>query len=373
MMKISKSKNTLIIIIFLFSISIVLFGMMLKLNSFPQNNENRKLAELPSFKLEIKLLRNYPNNIINYFNDHFAFRNTFVRLNFLIRHNLFRESPSRQVVLGKNGWLFYSKEDSIEDYRGITHFDDNTLQNLANSYENKRKFLSMRGIKYILVLAPNKETIYGEWMPDYLYKISNRNGLDEFADYLTKHTSVDIIDVRKTLFDNKMREQLFLKTSSSWNDYAAFLAYREIMTLISQWFPEAHAYSLNEYNIQREEIRGSDLAEMIGGADFIKEKDIFLIPKEPRKARKVDYNTSGNYKDSFGMKMENYNMPRVIIFRDCFFDKIIPFLSEHFEYSKYYWQSWNPDTPIAEMIITVRPDIVIEEKVQRFLKLPKNP
>jgi hypothetical protein len=347
--------------------------MLLKLDRVTQNTENRELAGLPSLKFHIEILRKYPKNFTNYFNDHFGFRNTFVVMNFFIRHNILRESPSKLVILGKNGWLFYASDRAIEDYRGVTHFDEKSLQDLANAYEMKRKILSKHGIRYMLVLAPNKETIYGEWMPSYLNKIRNRSGMDEITDYLKKNTKVDIIDLRKTLIDNKNREQLYSKTWSSWNDYAAFLAYQEIMKPVSQWFPEAQATTWQEFIIKREENRGGDLAEMMGGVDFFKEQNVILVPNKPRKARKVDQDPSATYRDPVALKQESNGLPRVIVFRDCSFDKIIPFLSENFQYSRYYWQSWNPDTPIEEMINTVRPDIVIEEKVERFLKFPKSP
>lgn len=363
----------MVVAIFILSISGVLIGMVLKLDRLPQHTENRKLAEIPSLKFDIEILRKYPINLKNYFNDHFCFRNTFVKMNFLIRHNIFHESPSRLVLLGKNGWYFLTDDRAIEDYRGITHFEEETLQGLAKSYENKREYLLKKGIRYILVLAPNKETIYGEWMPDYLFKIRNRSGLDEVTEYIKKNTSVDIIDLRITLFENKMREQLYLKTSSHWNEYAAFLAYREIMKPVSQWFPEAKADSLEEFTIKREEIRGSELTEMMGGADFFREQNVLLVPKKPRKARKVDFHPSGTYKDPFAMELESTYLPRVVVFRDCFFDNVIPYISEHTQYTKYYWQSWNPDTPIEDIINTVRPDIVIEEKIERFLKYPKSP
>ena len=372
-MKLSTNMNIFVVIIFFLSISIVSIGMVLKLDRLPQNAENRKLAELPSIKFEVNALELYPKKFTDYFNDHFGFRNTFVVMNFFIRHNILRESPSSQVILGKNGWLFYTNDRAIEDYRGITYFDDEKLKAIARSYENKREWLSKKGIKYLLVFAPNKSTIYGEFMPDSYFKIRNRSGMDEIVDYIMKDTNVNIIDLRKTLLDNKIREQLYLKTSSHWNNYAGFLAYREIMKPVSKWFPDRKADSLQGFSIKREEIRGGDLAEMMGGGDYFREQEVTLIPKKPRKTRKVDYNPSGTYRDPFAMKQGNNDLPRVIVFRDCFFDEIIPFFSENFQYSRYYWQSWNPDTPIAEMINSDRPDIVIEEKIERFLKLPKSP
>src|SRR3989337_2842417 len=135
-MKSSTNKNIMVVFIFFLSISGVLIGMGLKLDRLPQNTEKRKLAELPSLKFDIEILRKYPINLTKYFNDHFCFRNTFVAMNFLIRHNIFNESPSSKVLLGKNGWLFLTVDRAIEDYLGITYFEDETLQGIAKSHEN---------------------------------------------------------------------------------------------------------------------------------------------------------------------------------------------------------------------------------------------
>ena len=68
------------------------------------------------------------------------------------------------------------------------------------------------------------------------------------------------------------------------------------------------------------------------------------------------------------MEQEDPGLPRALVFRDSFLTAVIPFLSENFQYSKYYWNNWDADTPIAEMIASVRPDIVIEEVVERLIK-----
>lgn len=371
-MRKSISRDIIVVMIFFVSISVPILGMVFNLDYLPKHNENRELAKFPSFKLEIKVLRSYSKDFTKYFNDYFGFRSAFLRLNFLIRHNLFRESPSRKVVVGKDDWLFYTGEGSIEDYRGITHFDDKTLRALANSYELKREWLSNKGIRYLLVLVPNKETIYGEWMPDYLYKIRNRSGLDEFIDYMKIHTKLDIIDLRKIFLENKTRERLYHKTGTHWNDYGAFLAYQEIMKPISKWFPKAQANPLTEYSIKRKEVEGSDLAVVIGGVDFLTEQIITLEPYKQKKAKIADFNPSWTYKNKYqkpyAMEQEDIYLPRVLVFHDSFFTTIVQYLAEKSQYSVYTWQSWNKDTPITEMININRPDIVIEEKAERFLK-----
>lgn len=374
-MKRSFDPDRFIIIVFALLISLGIVGALLVSEKEPLNVENRKLAEYPQMPKGIDSLKRYPSDLKNYFNDHFGFRNAFIKMNFYIRYKIMRESPTNRVVLGKNDWLFYTNDRAMDDYRGITRFDDGKLEEIAKIYQDKKDYLAKKGIRYLLVLVPNKETIYGEWMPDSMYKIRTRSGMDEITEYLEKNTSVDFLDLRDVLLENKGKEQLFLKTSSNWNDYGAFLGYQEIMKIVSEWFPEARPDSLSGFRVVRREVPGDDLARMMGGAHHFREQDIFLVPAEARKARKIYTDTGApiTYKTYFAMIQDRDDLPRALVFRDCFFDKIIPFLSEKFEYSKYYYQSWNPDTPMDKMIGKIRPDIVIEEKVERFLKYAESP
>jgi hypothetical protein len=56
---------------------------------------------------------------------------------------------------------------------------------------------------------------------------------------------------------------------------------------------------------------------------------------------------------------------RAVVFRDSFFSRIEPFLSENFQQVLYLWQSF--DQKIVERLINnFHPDLVIEEKVERF-------
>jgi hypothetical protein len=84
---------------------------------------------------------------------------------------------------------------------------------------------------------------------------------------------------------------------------------------------------------------------MIGGSVFLKEERIYLLPHKQRKARKVEINTS--FKEPFAMEQEDPGLPRALVFRDSFLTAVIPFLSENFQYVKYYWNNWDADTPIA--------------------------
>jgi hypothetical protein len=63
------------------------------------------------------------------------------------------------------------------------------------------------------------------------------------------------------------------------------------------------------------------------------------------------------------------NLPLALVFRDSFFDGIMPFFSEQFQYVKYFRRHWYESIPIASLVETVQPDVVIEEFAERRIKM----
>jgi alginate O-acetyltransferase complex protein AlgJ len=157
----------------------------------------------------------------NYFNDNFGLRNALLRLNSIIKYDLLGVSPNPQVIIGKNGWLFYNAEREIEDYRALTQYDAATILAWAKTLEMKRIWLKSQGVQYFFVVAPNKSTIYSEFLPDEYTKVRKKTFIDELVECVEKNTGVTIIDLRPVLLAAKSKELLYLRTDTHWNEYGA--------------------------------------------------------------------------------------------------------------------------------------------------------
>src|SRR5579863_928289 len=68
------------------------------------------------------------NGLNLYIHDHFGFRGWFVTLNGLLRAKLFRTSTSPNVIIGKQGFLFYAGDGSLEGYMGTNPMPDCELE-----------------------------------------------------------------------------------------------------------------------------------------------------------------------------------------------------------------------------------------------------
>ncbi len=192
-------KNIIYISLFLMVITVPLILMPFKLDKNANLNENRKLAKRPCVSFYPQLLQKFPQEYTTYFNDNFGLRTTCLKLNFIIKYYLFNTSTSQSVIFGNDGWLFSAMDQEDEDYRGITNYNKQMLENLAFSLESKRVWLEKRGIKYLYIIAPNKTTIYGEFVPTSYNKIRSNDSLDDVVNFLKLHTKVNIIDLRPIL------------------------------------------------------------------------------------------------------------------------------------------------------------------------------
>jgi alginate O-acetyltransferase complex protein AlgJ len=355
-------KESIIVLLFLLGILLPVSGMWLKLDRFKQLNENRQLAKPPPLGFTTEFRSSYTR----YFNDHFGFRSLLVRANFIFRYVSLGISPSNQVIFGKDGWLFYTGEGEIEDFRGITKYDAKTLEKWAKTLEMKRIWLEERGIRYLFVVPPNKSSIYGEFLPDPYNRVRESNALDELFEYLKKHTRVKVVDFRQALLAAKSKERVYHRTNTHWNEYGAFIAYRQIMKPVVQWFPSLRIQTIDDYLIEKKIGGGGDLADLIGGTEFIKEEYINLKPLDNNSLKIEDIDDIT--KSPITFEQNDSSFPRALIFRDSFFSSVAPFLAGHFQHSKYYWQNWNTSTPIEEIVSSQKPDIVIEEITERLVK-----
>ncbi len=346
--------------LFLLAVFLPVSDMWLTLDRSKQLNEHRQLAKPP----QLRFSGEFPSAYTQYFNDHFGFRNSLVRANFIIRYYCLGISPSSNVILGKSGWLFH--DEDIEYYRGITKYDAATLDEWARILEMKRFWLEQRGIRYLFVVAPNKSSIYGEFLPDSYNRVRERTALDDLIDCLSRHTKVEVVDLRQALLAAKTKARLYYKTDTHWNEYGAFIAYRQIMKPIVRWFPSLKIQTVDDYRLEINIRGGGDLAGMMGGAEFIKDDYIMLRPLNNHSLQIEDIDIATKSPVTF--KQNDLSLPRALVFRDSFFSSVAPLFARHFQYSGYYWQRVKTSTPIDEIVSSQKPDIVIDENVERYVK-----
>lgn len=364
---------------------IVLFAPPLKMtvtkNAGISIAEQRKLVSFPELELTKESIEQFPNGFEAFIRDHFGFRNIFIRYHNYIKAMWLKKSPASNIVLGKKNWLFYTGDmggDIIEDFRGLSPFSRLQLEALTDLMEKKKQWLLNQGIRYLFVIAPNKHTIYPECVPDRFNQVSPNRRFVQLVDYINTHTAGEsFLDLQPPLIKNKKNELLYYKTDSHWNGQGAFIAYQAIIDKLSRWFPEIKDNpEMALYSKQENESQGSGLAQMLSLAPFYTDREInFRLKANCARDITIDgleealTARPGTISFAKGCKKSSL---RAIVFRDSFFVPIVPLLSEHFEQVVYVWDYYDRDT-LTKLIQLVKPDVVIEEHVERFLYTNFNP
>ncbi len=329
--------------------------------------EKEKPASVPELGLAWRQPAQFTAQFENWFNERFTLRPQLIRWNNMLRLALFHESAVKGVSIGQHGWLYYADEWNMEDYENIMPYSPEELAGIGRILEQRRTWLTARGIEFFILVAPNKQTIYPEYLPPQIHKIGQLSRLDQVAGYLGAHTAIELIDVRSEILAAKEQQRVYHLTDSHWNDRGAFVACKKIMERVNKYFPAVSVPCEEAYTIREIAGDGGDLANMLALKDMLKEERITMTPKAGLRATE----STRDYPDPVSMagremvvrETGDRRLPRALVFRDSFGWALIPFLSEFFQSSVYVWTF----DFLPELIEREKPDVVVFECAERYI------
>jgi alginate O-acetyltransferase complex protein AlgJ len=311
-----------------------------------------------------------------HFDDHFGFRNSLVLAHSIVKTRWLGVSPSDRVVLGSDDWLYYAGERAIELHRRVTPFPPGELEQWVEALERRSTRLQRMGADFLLVVAPEKPTLYPEHLPDHLRPLRAQSRLDELIGALRLHTEVRLVDLRPGLRDAARRHRVYHVTDSHWNAIGAFVAAQAIAEAVSARHPRVVPRDLRDYDIVVEARPGGDLARMIAQGSIRTESEPRLVPRFTpcvREARAPEVTTAALFPGHlrpFATRCRPGDppLPRALVWHDSFGIRLVPFLSEYFHRAAWVRSpigAWDP-----ELVEREHPEIVVHEMAERYLMAP---
>ena len=353
-----KKKSIILIIIF-FIVSVLPGGVYFFIGEYVdvKNYENRTLSLKPVFT--IKNYETFPMEYESYYNDNIPFRNQLIKLNNSIDYFIFKQSSSDDVVIGKDGWLFYRGDTNpVKQSMGYWElFTDKKLETIADNLMSSKKILESMGIEFVLYIAPNKETIYKEKIPDYYKLKSEKTCTDQLVNYLKENTDIRVVYPKEELLQAKSENTdrlLYHKLDTHWNYAGGYIGSVSLAKELGKNMP-----SIDFVDIEPFYSSTGDLTGMLNIS--IKDGDL-------------DYNVS----DKKSLKTENkkydfdtefiYHTPgadprTLFVRRDSFSTALAPFIATQFENSILI-HSTSFD---KQQIFDYKSDIFVYETVERFI------
>ena len=368
--RLKRSATILMIGVFFVLLWLPLADSVFHLDRSPMLNEKRQLAGFPAWAAGFSGLRGFLSGLDAYHRDHFGFRRPLIRLGQKLKSRLFRESAFSDVMIGRDGWLYLVDARMIERYRGLDLFTPEDLRNWQSLLERRRDWLAARGIKYLFVIPPDKQSVYPEYLPDWMTPAGSVTKLDQFVAYLKAHSTVEVLDLRPVLREAKRARRTYLFTDTHWNDYGSFVGYQALIRALARQLPGlGEPLSLDDFEEHSREWKDGDLSNLLGQSQTMPEKDfVELVPRPPRSALELHTDDSiypnqwktGTLPSYTENPAQKYN---ILLFRDSFAHGWTPFVGFNFKRAVFIWQyHWN-----APVIEREKPDVVVDEVVERFV------
>ena len=361
----ARVERIAVVVLFLAVLAIPGLGLALGVDSASVSEaEMRELASFPRWSWNPAEAVTWPGRFKTYFEDRFTFRSRLLtwRVDFLW-HRL-GSSPSSTVIPGKNGWLYYALDGAIEDYTQAEPFTESQLEVWRQMIDRADRWLAARGIKYLFVIAPDKPMIYPEFTPDTVVRLRSDFRMDQLIAYMKSRSPVQVLDLRQPLLDAKSPELLYHRYDTHWNDRGALVGARQIAKRLRDWFPSVSVPDRGDF----EEIAGvpsGDSTSMAGLVDRGKLEMPGLVPRSGWKHRVIEPLRPSPYNEDGRVVTEiaGSNLPRLLMFRDSFASRLIPYLSETFSRAVFLWRHDMDPWEVEQE----RPDVVIHEFVARHL------
>ena len=311
--------------------------------------ENRRLAGWPAYSTQKGMFK-YIEAAQAWFNDHFGFRDVFIRLNSQIDYSLF--DYSSRIHIGKDGWLFYRnvydiQRPGIEDL--LSRYEDRIV---AGTIELNR-ILAKRGIALILAIPPLKGHFYSAYFPKSLQPLPKPTRISQLFEHLRHSNGLLFVDIDKLLNETAKQRPVFHKTDFHWNDPAAFVVAKWIVDELSRRANRKSSVWTHELKITRKDFSG-------GQATFMPlfspphEIGLFVEPTWGAPPAKIRTDVAPYDFVTYASKPAASVLPPIAVLGDSFFDGMIR-SGIGVEFEKVYHASW-AKVRLPEFLASIPPD-----------------
>ena len=299
-----------------------------------KSTENRTMTGLPDLytaqedKVEANL--KFTTELGEYYSDNFGFRQELVTANSWLNEKVFGRSSNEKTTVGRDGWYFLS--ETVDDYTGVSAFSDRGIYRLKKTLDLMNRFSEDSNITFVFFVAPNKNSIYPEYMPWSIRASSSPSNLDRLNKAMKAQLYyLDVKSVLQKSAEDRSR-YLYLKNDSHWNNLGALAAYNALQDNLN--------VRIKKYDYLP--IRESEL--YISQNDISGDLTAMLYPSLNKTDVQYELGIARNYsseKPLTNMMDSEINTTcqgryySIICYRDSFFNAFIPINSNAFAKARY--------------------------------------
>ncbi len=311
------------------------------------NYSKEPLSPLPAFEVS----HQFGVDFDRWWSRHFPFRSTLVTFYHRALCSLFNDSGSDQVVKGRGGWYYFAP--TTKDYVRSEHLSEGDCRKIAQSLAIQRHAAEQGDRVFLVCFAPNKSTVYPEFMPKWVRVVGSKRPLERLKAVMPDGCYLEEVLIRAK---DTSAYNLYHPEDTHWNLLGSSIAYKEIMERLSL---EERTLSLGS---PCPVDRGweADLTNMLFPAVQSSDEQVLFPCFEKDYLLKRPIRTSEDPAiETINPKNEN----TVLMFRDSFANAWIDFFS-----STFHTVHYSRILPYRYSLLSeVNPDFVILELAERNL------
>lgn len=283
------------------------------------DGENRDKAEFPEIIVDESLNMEFFQDMDDYLNDNFQFREDLITINATYKEAVLNTSAESQVIIGENDWLYYT--ETLDDYTRLDVLSDSEITDIVKVISLVEEYTESVGCEFVFTIAANKSSIYSENMP------LNYQSLDVSSNAMNIEEELEeagLGDIYADMFDTMMNaeELAYLTRDSHWNNYGAYLGFLEMCSTLD--------IETQNFTIIGEETR----------TDYESDLDGMLYASGGQDDAQIYYEFDSTYEFESNFKtVEDLQIltscatgdGSIVVFRDSFGNSLLDYFALQFE------------------------------------------
>lgn len=328
----------------------------------PDGDRAERVALTPRPPAGLSDLPRYGADARHYLGLRYALRDWFIETNAAIKTGLFDHIPYPDVMAGAQGFLFLTGEGVVEIAQGSAPLSRAESAGWQDQFAAAQAAAEARNLPYLLVIGPNKHSVYPDLLPNWLVTSPGPTRTDAILALARAELSLpptDLRDVFAALRASAPGQLFYHPSDTHWNELGAALALQHALS-------EAGIETTLPPDLSRAMDQGGDLARMIGQQTRI-QAEVPVYPRGGWSCTRPD----GSPLDiitldpllppRFSCASPGGTPLRVVAFIDSFGVAAIPHLAANFSHLEVLWQN-DLDFDLADDLDA---DLVLQVRVER--------
>ena len=209
--------------------------------------------------------------IDKWFADRLGLRYPLIYLGTEFHLDAFGRPLDRHIFFGPDNWMFWTEDadrvpSTMADSRGKLQFTPAEIKRIESGLLTMRDRFAACKVPFTVVIAPNKQSVYREFVMDGDSPSPTR--LDRLLAALSPAARAVIVDTRDTIRPAKASHapvKLYNKTETHWNQLGSFYAYVAIIDALRRAISVVHPEltSITHYDVSVQPYAGGDMASFV--------------------------------------------------------------------------------------------------------------